>query len=80
MKCTFDELINYLKIGHEVDFSYKGDKYAISSDSNGCYLAKYGDTSFLQEFTSYLELINNASIDLKKLTELWDKVDIEIIY
>ena len=80
MKCTFNEIINNLKIGHEVDFSYNGDKYAISGDGNGCYLAKYGDPSFLQEFATYNELINNASIGLIKLTELWGEVEVEVIY
>jgi hypothetical protein len=41
MDYSYEELVKDLSLGHEVEFSYQGEKYSISRNENGWFLTKF---------------------------------------
>lgn len=72
---TFKELEVYLSGGGEVEFYYKGELYSISHNIKGWYLSKYGEEKY-QKFTDYEELLKNAVIDSRKISKIWNDVEV----
>ena len=70
MSYTYEELIEDLEMGMEIEFGYKLDRYAISWSDRGWHLAKYGEVE-TQTFKGYKELLQNGKIDLKSIREIW---------
>jgi hypothetical protein len=66
---TFENLVEDLKLGQEIEFAYKGEKYAISRNEDW-FLIRFGDEEG-QVFQGLDELLNNARINMKTLKEIW---------
>lgn len=76
---SIDTLLSDLSCGHEIEFTYIGEKYSISSDSNGWYLTKYGEKEY-QSFENYNELVHGAKINNTLLREIWSNVQVNWVY
>ncbi|WP_055666121.1 hypothetical protein [Desnuesiella massiliensis] len=70
---TFEELEVYLLGGGEVEFYYKDELYSISHNTQGWYLSKYGNQEY-QTFKDCEDLLENAVIESRELSEIWDEV------
>lgn len=73
MRYTYEELIEDLEMGMEVEFFYNQRRYSISHNTKGWYLSQYGEERY-QTFHDYEELLENAVIESKKLDEIWHEV------
>lgn len=79
MKYVFESLKNDLKMGREIDFFYKSEKYGISHGNSAWYLSRYKD-GYFQEFKSYNELLEKSIILGNSLKDIWSDVEIDYIY
>lgn len=68
------ELQKKISIGEEISFIYKGDRYWISQDLKKYYLSRVKD-SFTQDFNSIDELFENATIDGKTLSSIYNELE-----
>jgi len=77
MKISYQLLKEHLSYGMEYHFKYNNEQYAISH-GNGFpiiwYLSKFNDPNFLQIFNSSNELLDEAKINGKLLSEIWEDV------
>ncbi|ASJ54181.1 hypothetical protein BP422_11870 [Brevibacillus formosus] len=75
---SFNELKDCLSMGREIEFFFKDVRYSICNTPNGWILSEfYGD---YQTYPSSSELLQNATIDGFNLKQIWDQVDIDIIF
>lgn len=75
---TFMDLRKDLDIGHEIHFLYKGNQYSISCSKYGWHLSKfYGE---FQTFSNPHELLNNGSIEGHRLEDIWQDVEVTIVF
>lgn len=79
MKCNFEEFIENVNMGREIEFIYINTMYFITHNKRKWRLIKVDDKSS-QWFDSPNELIKKAKINSKHLWEIWDFVDIDTIY
>ncbi|MCU6793516.1 hypothetical protein OB236_15530 [Paenibacillus sp. WQ 127069] len=78
MSFSFEELMRDLDNGHETHFKYLGKEYSISHNSRGTYLSEFnGD---YQSFTDHIELLKKGMIDGKYLKDIWNDVEVTIIF
>ncbi len=73
MNYSYDDLVDDLILGQEVEFRYKSDKYSISVNEKGWYLTRYGFEKY-ESFNDIWDLLENARIDSMSLRSIWDKV------
>lgn len=65
----------------EVDFFYNKKKYSISVSQDGIwYLTQYDNYQNAQEFSSFLELINTATINMIPFIKICEELDVDAIY
>lgn len=76
---SYEELIDDLTIGHEIEFFYNNEKYSISNNDRGWYLTKFNSDEY-QTFNNADDLLKNAKIDSKPLIEIWELIKVETIY
>jgi hypothetical protein len=74
MNYTYEELVEDLSLGHEVEFSYKGEKYSISRNQSGWFLTKFSDIDSVQKYNDSDELLEKGIIDSKSIRLIWSKV------
>ncbi|OPH61823.1 hypothetical protein BC351_00860 [Paenibacillus ferrarius] len=78
MSYSYEDLERDLAIGHELHFNFKGREYSISNNKDGWYLSEsYSD---YQSFVDTNELLAKGKIDGKLLKEIWDEVDVSVIF
>lgn len=78
MLYTYDELCRDLDIGHELHFKYRGKEYSISHNREGSYFSEfYGD---YQTFIDHNELLQKGSIGGRYLKDIWDDIEVTIIF
>ncbi|AZU62485.1 hypothetical protein [Neobacillus mesonae] len=78
MDYSYEELVRDIKMGHEIEFSYKGKIYGTLNVKEGFGLGENN-----KEFVFYKnpqELLDNGTINGKKLKDIWDKVEIITIF
>jgi hypothetical protein len=54
---NLEQLIGILKIGHEIEFTYKGERYSITDTQKGICLTQYYDLKH-QVYKNLEHLIN----------------------
>jgi hypothetical protein len=67
-----EKLIEYLAIGHDIEFEFRGEKYSITpipTMPEGVCLTKFYEEEYL-EFENPGDLIENATIANQKLKEI----------
>lgn len=80
-KYTYKDFISDLTNRREFDIVVYGDKYGISWFGGGkISFAKYGDSSFSQYFDTVNNFDQNARINDKLLSVIWDDVEVDVIY
>jgi len=75
MNYCYEELVEDLSRGHEIEFSYHGEKYSISRNKDGWYLTKYNDENAQQTFKESDELLKKAKIGSKNIYLIWNEVE-----
>lgn len=79
MEYSYEEFVEYVKMGHEIEFIYNKATYFITHDKKGWILAKI-DGKTLQYFVNPDDLLENARIDSKSLLDVWSHIEIDTIY
>lgn len=67
------EFKNLISMGEELNFYHQNDEYWISHNPNKSYLSRTKD-SYSQEFNNYEELFENATINGKKISEIYSEL------
>lgn len=78
MNITYNELLEYLKLGDEIEFKYKNKKYSINCGQKNWYLTEYYSVN--QEFSDTNELLKYGRIDGKTIKEVWNDVEVTAIF
>ena len=63
---NYNELMEDISLGREVEFYHNQKKYSISQNTNGWYLTEYGNTQY-QSFKTSDDLLSRAIIEGNKL-------------
>ncbi|EYE87144.1 hypothetical protein Q428_15000 [Fervidicella metallireducens AeB] len=79
MEYSYEEFMEDVKMGHEIEFIYHKVTYFITHDNRGWILANINDKTS-QCFTNVEDLLENARIDSKSLSNVWTQVEIDTIY
>ncbi|SFT02688.1 hypothetical protein SAMN05444972_11833 [Marininema halotolerans] len=83
-KYNFDLFLTHLQMGHDIEFSYKGEQYAAcrsGSDEEGRYvLYRFYDDASVQHFKNVEFLRENAVINGEKLEGIWEVVEVDKIF
>ncbi|MCM3360233.1 MULTISPECIES: hypothetical protein [unclassified Psychrobacillus] len=74
MNYTYKDLVDDLSLGHEVEFSYRGEKYSISRNENGWFLTKYNDIDTVQKYNDSEEVLEKGILDSKNIRLIWSEV------
>ncbi|MFD1425583.1 hypothetical protein [Kroppenstedtia sanguinis] len=77
-KVSYDDLVEILSCGREIEFIFNETKYSITHISEGFSLCRY-NTYETQDFRCYKELLEKARIDGRRLVEIWKDVRVEDI-
>ncbi|SFS52521.1 hypothetical protein [Marininema halotolerans] len=74
----YEELVEHLDSGREIEFTYKGKGYSITNTQDGfSFCAKEEDS---QDYPTYSELLRSIRIDRMTLKDIWESVEIDQIY
>lgn len=79
MKYSYNEFVEYVKIGHEIEFTYKGIIYFETHNGREVILLKTDD-NIKQIFRNQDEFLSKVRIDSKRIEEIWNDIIIESIY
>lgn len=79
MEYSFEEFIEDINMGREIEFVYNNIMYFITYNKKGWLLINSVDKKN-QCFANSNELLQNAKIDNYNLIELWDKIKIDTVY
>lgn len=78
MLYSYDELVRDIKIGHEIEFKYKGKIYGTVNIEKGYGLGEHNKE--FGYFKTPEEHLNNGKIKGEKLKDIWNEVEIITIY
>ena len=80
-KYSFNDFVTDLINRREFDIIYKDEKYGISWFGGGkISFAKYNNPSICQYFNAAEELIENARLNNHLLSEVWNDIQLDIMY
>jgi len=79
MEYSYNDLVNDLEIGHEIEFTHLNCDYSISHNDQGWHLYCV-DTGNNQSFKDVGDLLNNGKILGKSLRDIWNSVNIRSIF
>ncbi|MCM1285146.1 MAG: hypothetical protein NC213_08155 [Acetobacter sp.] len=74
---NFEEFKEWIDIGNEVEFTYKGDEYSVTygKDNNGNKIISFCRFYCKPvDFKSVDDFMNNSKIENEYLKDIWDKV------
>lgn len=69
---TYDELVEDLNIGHEIEFSYLSKDYSISRSYGGWYFTDAEDYENANRYTSPSGLLSHVTIGNENLRQVFD--------
>lgn len=78
----YNNLKSLIEVGYDIEFSYNGDEYSITSAKNNDGKKIISFCKFYNEpidFQNIDDFINNAKIDNAYLKDIWNKVS-DILY
>ncbi|MGF7089180.1 hypothetical protein JOD24_003061 [Kroppenstedtia sanguinis] len=79
MDCSYDQLVEYVFIGHDIEFEYKDKMYSITNTPNGySFTAFYSDNPLT--FKNPNELLDKVTIENKSLKDIWQDVEVHEIF
>ncbi|MCM2534501.1 hypothetical protein NDK43_21855 [Neobacillus pocheonensis] len=76
MDYSYKEFLEDLNMGREVEFTYKGDKYYISSWG---FWRFYDDSSEIT-ISDEENILEKVKLDGKSILEIWNLIEINIVY
>ncbi|MCJ8012730.1 hypothetical protein MUG84_13415 [Paenibacillus sp. KQZ6P-2] len=79
MEYTYQEFIEDLNMGHEIEFLLDCERYSISYNNNGWHLTKFGNEKY-STYGNVNDLLDNAKINNKSLLEIWNRIKIDSIF
>ncbi len=74
----FDEFIDEILCGREIEFSCRDEYFFIGNEKNGVYLSNVSKDN-VQYFSNHAELVEQAKIFDLTLEEIWEEIMIEYI-
>ncbi|MFD1425589.1 hypothetical protein [Kroppenstedtia sanguinis] len=77
-KVSYDDLVEILSCGREIEIIFKATKYSITHVPKGFSLCRYNPYE-IQDFRCYKELLEKARIDGRRIVEIWKDVRVEDI-
>ena len=82
---SFKELVEYVRIGHEIEFTYKGKMYSITyyysdNDEDNCFISFCEFYKETTEVRTPYELWNNVSRDGVTVGEMLSSISEDDIY
>jgi hypothetical protein len=80
MDYSYEQLKEDLRIGHEIEFIYLGDKFSITQGHDGWNFMRFHDYDTLQVFQNDEELLSNAKIGSDYLKHLWHRVEVTTVF
>lgn len=72
----YDQFVSDLRVGEEIEFIYKKERYSISNNGYKWFFNLYGDLNY-QTFASVDELLKEVKINSKSLEELWSNISLD---
>lgn len=79
-KYSFDNVLDSLRRGHELDFSYKQYLYSIHCHFPDSWYITLLEPHFTVSSSSIEELFGSIDFSGKKIDEIWDDIEIRTIY
>ena len=74
MKYSFKEFIDELSLGHEFELQMKTEKFGISWSKENKILLYFIPDGKPQIFSEINDFIENAEIEGKKFSEIWNSI------
>ncbi|MCM3126007.1 MULTISPECIES: hypothetical protein [unclassified Mesobacillus] len=78
MHYSYDDLVRDIKIGHEIEFKYKGKLYGTINVIEGYGLGEHNKE--FEYFKTPEELLNNGKINGEHLKDIWNEVEVITIF
>jgi len=78
MDYTYDELVRDIKIGHEIEFRYKGKIYGTLNVEEGFGLGEHKKKFVFYETPE--DLLENGKINGETLEDIWNEVEVITIF
>lgn len=79
VELTYKKLIDYLNMGREVEFTYKGEQYSITVTPDGFSFCK-SNSDQSENFQTLSNLLDQIRIDGQRLEEIWSDVQVDVVY
>lgn len=79
MEYSYNDFIEELKLGSEIEFTYKNIAYFVTYDARGTILIKVDDKT-KQIFKNDDDFLANATFDSKKIYQIWNDIRVDTIY
>ena len=76
---TKQEFISAVHIGHEIEFTYCGQHYFESRNSDTDWYIYHEETKHTQHFTSASDLLANAELQGCNINDVWMQITIDSI-
>ena len=79
MDFSYDMLIEHIKQNRELHFYYCNKQYSISNNKNGWYLTEFNNPVY-QTCDDGETLIKYGKIEGNFLKDIWDDIEIEVVF
>ncbi|MFC7441831.1 hypothetical protein [Laceyella putida] len=79
MELTYEQLIDYLNMGREVEFTYKGEQYSITVTPDGFSFCK-SNSDQPENFQTLSNLLDQIRIADQRLEQIWSDVQVDFVY
>jgi hypothetical protein len=79
LEYSYQQLVEDLHIGHEIEFLFSNKKYSFSNNESGWFLTVFGEEQY-QSFCSVSSLLEQARIEGKSIEEIWIYVNVTSIF
>lgn len=76
---SLEKLMELIKVGHDIEFIYNGERYSITNTQVGICFTKYYNLNH-QEYTNVSDFIDNALVGEEKLKDIVSQIEITHIF
>ncbi|MDR6227559.1 hypothetical protein [Desmospora profundinema] len=78
-KLSYEDFVQDLNTGHDIEFEYIGKKYSITNSQDGFSLCEYNSSEPIT-FASVAELLEKAKISGRTIKEIWPEIKVKDIF
>lgn len=78
MYYSYNDFVEDLKLGSEIEFTYKNIAYFVFYDERGTILIKVDDST-KKVFKNTDEFLASKIFDSEKISEVWDNISVDTV-